>query len=119
MLYVYCMSKTAPVIGPEDGPEGLSCIESDGFFTVVKRVPENEYSGEGLKRQLADMQWLEARAREHVGVISRIMQQVCVIPFSFGTVYNTRENLAGFIRDHAASLDENFLLVGNSGPWGV
>jgi hypothetical protein len=68
---------------------------------------------------LSDIEWLESNAREHVEVINRLMAHNTVIPFKFGTIYNTVAGLEKFITDYSDSLFENFHHIEGREEWSV
>ena len=119
LIYVYCLSNTPPDLSPGDGPAGLRIISTGGFFIVVKTVGKEDFSEENLKKNLADLRWLETNVREHIDVINRITEQNIVIPFKFGTIYKSEDGLKKFIDDYADSLVENLLYVEWKEEWAV
>ncbi len=119
LIYVYCLSNTPPDPGPGDGPAGLRYISAGGFFIVVKTVGDDEFSEENLKKNLADLSWLETNVREHIDVINRITEQNIVIPFKFGTIFKTEDGLEKFIDEYGDSLVENLLYVEWKEEWAV
>ncbi|MFH0866197.1 MAG: GvpL/GvpF family gas vesicle protein, partial [Bacteroidota bacterium] len=99
LIYVYCISNSPIGLVRNMESKGLKSLMFDDFFVIVKYVSESEFSEENLKKNLSDIQWLETNAREHIRVISMIMEQSTVIPFKFGTIYNTKAGLKKFITD--------------------
>jgi len=97
----------------------LKSLMFDGFHIVVKYVSENEFSEDMLKSNLSDIQWVERNAREHIRVISMIMEYATVIPFKFGTIYNNKAGLQEFITDYSESLIENFNKIRGKEEWAV
>ena len=119
LIYTYCLSNSPPDVGLDLGTEGLECLRFGDFFVIVKYVPESEFSEENLKKNVSDMQWLDSRAREHVRVISLIMEQCTVIPFNFGTIYQSENSLKKFIQEYSGSLIENLVHLDRKEEWGV
>ena len=119
LIYVYCISDRQPELGKHPDFEGLRCILTRGIFTVVKMVPNSEFSEENLKKNLSDLGWLDTNAREHIRTISLLMEDYNVIPFNFGTIYNSQDSLEKFIRDYYDSLIEKFELIGGKEEWGI
>ena len=119
LIYVYCVSD-AP-LGIHTGMEslGLKTLTFDNMFVIAKYVSESEFSEENLKRNLSDLQWLGTNAREHFRVISTIMEYCTVIPFKFGTIYNTKARLEKFIMEYSGSLTENFRNIEDKEEWAV
>jgi len=119
LIYVYCISSSPPVLNQNIESQGLkSCMFND-FHVIVKYVSESEFSEENLKNNLSDLQWLDTNVREHIRVISMIMEQSTVIPFKFGTIYQSENSLKKFIEDYSDSLMENLLYVKCKEEWSV
>jgi len=119
LIYVYCISNKLPDFRKNKEFEGLSCISFQGFYVVVKMVPESEFSEENLKKNLSDISWVDTNARSHIGIIGLLMEYSTVIPFRFGTIYNTREGLKEFVRDYSESLMGNFERIEGCEEWAV
>jgi len=119
LIYVYCLSNSSPELSLYTEFNGLKCIESGGFFITYKNVSEDEFSEENLKRNITNIAWVEINAREHINVISKIMQNNTVIPFKFGTIYKSEEGLAKFIEDYTLSLNKNIININGKEEWTV
>ena len=119
LIYVYCISNTLPGLIDYMESKGLKCIMADDLYVIVKYVSGEEFSEENLKKNLADLQWLETNARDHIMIISKIMEQNTVIPFNFGTIYQSEESLKKFIKDYSGSLSENLLHLEWKEEWAV
>ena len=89
------------------------------FCVYLKPVSEEEFSEENFKRNLSDIIWLETNAREHISVISRIMENAAVIPFKFGTIFFSEDRLNKFIASYSDSLIENFRQIKEKEEWSV
>ena len=119
LIYVYCLSQNPIDLLQKMESTGLKTLMFDDFNVIIKYVSENEFSEENLKKNLSDIQWLESNAREHFRVISFIMENSTVIPFKFGTIFNTYTSLKKFITDYSDSLIENFLHITGKEEWSV
>ena len=119
LLYVYCLTNSLPDFSQTAEFPGLKCMVSGSFFIVVKTVSETEFSEENLKKNLADIQWLEPNVREHIKVITLLMEQCTIVPFKFGTIYQSEERLVKFAEDYSDSLIENLLFVEWKEEWAV
>ena len=119
LIYVYCLSDSLPDPGCEKISQGLISVPAGAFYAVVKPVSEAEFSEENLKINLSDIQWLESNVREHVAVISMIMEQNTVIPFKFGTIFNNENSLLKFVEDYEESLVGNMLYIEWKEEWSV
>jgi len=98
---------------------GLKSLRFGDFYVMMKYVSESEFSEESLKKNSSDIQWLEINAREHLMVIAMIMEQTTVIPFTFGTIYQSVDSLNKFIEDYSGSLIANFRHIGGKEEWAV
>lgn len=119
LIYVYCLSNNLPDLGGELKSANLKSIAAGNFYVIVKNVSESEFSEENFRRNLSDILWLETNARDHVGVISLLMEQNTVIPFKFGTIFLAEDSLKKFITDYSESLIENFGRIENKQEWSV
>ena len=119
LIYVYCLSNIPPEFVPDMEFDGLKSLRFDDLYVIVKYVSESEFSEENLKKNLSDIQWLEKNARQHIRVIGMIMGQCTVIPFKFGTIYQSEAGLKKFIEDYSDSLIENLFHVEWKEEWAV
>jgi len=119
LIYVYCILNNPVELIRDIDSMGLKSLVFDNFSVIVKTVSESEFSEENLKRNLSDIQWLESNVRDHLAVINRFMESNTLIPFNFGTIYQSTESLKKFITDYSDSLKENFLHVGGKEEWAV
>jgi len=119
LIYVYCISDSPLEITRNMKAKDLKSLKFDDFYVIVKYVPENEFSEDNFKTNLSDIQWVETSAREHIRVIIMVMEYTTVIPFKFGTIYNTKAGLQKFIDDYSVSLTENFNYIRGKEEWSV
>ena len=119
LIYVYCISNRPLGLVRNMESKDLKSLMLDGFYVIAKYVSESEFSEENFKRNLSDILWLESNAREHIRVISMIMESSTVIPFKFGTIYNTKASLKKFIEDYSGALIENLLHIEWKEEWAV
>lgn len=119
LIYVYCLSNSHPELRRKIELKGLELLMLNDFYVIVKYVSESEFSEENFKKNLSDIPWLESNAREHIRVISMIMEYSTVIPFKFGTIYHTKASLKKFITDYSGSLIENFHHIEGKEEWSV
>ena len=120
LVYVYCLLDCAPNLAGNTEPLGLKSLAFGGFNAVVKFVHESEFSEENLKQNLNNIEWLETNAREHIAVINLLMDgHNAVIPFNFGTIFQSKESLNKFLTDYSESLTENFQHIGGKQEWAV
>ena len=119
LIYIYCISNSPLGNLGNMMSKNLKTLFFDNFFVIVKYVSENEFSEEKLKQNISDVKWLESNARDHINVINMVMEFSDVIPFKFGTIFQTNENLRKFIFDYSDSLKENFQHNKNKEEWAV
>jgi hypothetical protein len=118
-LYTYCIVRRLPGEEVTDRYPDLVFIEAGGVRVVAKYVPPDEYSEENRKLRLADEEWLDRNAREHLSVIAMVMECQPVIPFNFGTIFRTRNSLADFLADYAQRLEETLNGLEEREEWAV
>lgn len=119
LIYVYCISSSPHGLVHNMESNGLKTLIFDDFYVIVKYVSESDFAEENFKRNLSDIQWLEFNAREHIRVISLIMEYCTVIPFKFGTIFHSKDSLRKFIADYSDSLIENFHNIKGKEEWSV
>ena len=119
LIYVYCISNNPPGLTRDMEPNVVKSLKIDKFYVIVKFVSESEFSEENFKKNLSDIQWVELNTREHISVISLIMESGTVIPFNFGTIYNSEASLKKFVTNYSGSLIENFDNLAGKEEWSV
>ncbi len=120
LVYVYCLLDCAPELAGSSEPHGLKSLAFGDFYAIVKYVSGSEFSEENLKQNLNNIEWLETNAREHVAVINLLMgEHDAVIPFNFGTIFQSEESLNKFLTDYSESLTENFQHISGKQEWAV
>ena len=119
LIYVYCISDRPFEFEVAEDVSGIRTIVFNNFYLIVKDVSDNEYSEENFKRNLSNIKWVEANARDHMEVITRNMENNTVIPFKFGTIYHSEESLKKFITDYSESFAENFQNIKDKQEWSV
>jgi hypothetical protein len=119
LIYVYCLSDSPLRLDHVSEQESLKCLMFREFYTVVKQVSLDEFSEENMKRNFADVPWIEIHARDHIRVIGEVMKKSTVIPFKFGTIFNSEESLGKFIQNYSGSLTENIENIKGKEEWSV
>ncbi|MFF2324457.1 MULTISPECIES: GvpL/GvpF family gas vesicle protein [unclassified Streptomyces] len=59
----------------------------DELVLAVSEVSSQDFQEDALKRHLEDLEWLEAVARAHHGVIEELASRTTVLPLRLATVY--------------------------------
>ena len=119
LIYVYCVTNSPPNLVGATEFEGLKSLKLEDFYVIIKPVSESDFSEENFKRNLSDIEWLETHARAHILVINSIMATNTVIPFKFGTIFQSEANLRKFITDYSASLINNFGIIEGKEEWTI
>jgi len=119
LIYVYCISDKRLGNIREFELKTVDTIQVGDFFAIIKYVRGEEFSEVNFKANLSNAEWLEKNAREHILVISKIMEAGPVIPFRFGTIYYSLEGLQKFVTDFSDSLADNFNHIRGKEEWAV
>ena len=119
LLYIYCISDQEPQLQGVSGNECLEYLKFEDLYAIVKTVSPDEFSEENLKKNFADLAWIETHARDHIRIIVEVMKGSTVIPFKFGTIFISDERLGNFINDYSVSLTENLLHLKGKEEWSV
>src|SRR3990170_594809 len=120
LIYLYCVTKKAPKLkGVGNLVDELYFVYHLGLYAVVSKVKESEFSEENLKKNLADLEWIKVEASIHEKVIEGVMKYTCVIPFKFGTIFKTEDNLKAMLEEHVQDLKEKLKDLEGKEEWGV
>ncbi|MGN6636934.1 MAG: GvpL/GvpF family gas vesicle protein [Oryzihumus sp.] len=87
-LYAICRQRdTAGLAGsPGVGASHVRVLDVGELGAVVSSVPLTEFGEVGLRRNLEDLQWVEAVARAHNAVVAECFRRGPVAPVSLATV---------------------------------
>lgn len=118
-MYIYCICDREPQLREVPGKENLEYLKFDDLYAIVKYVSQDEFSEENLKKNFADLAWIEIHARNHIRIIVEVMKNSTVIPFKFGTIFISEERLGNFINDYSVSLSENLQHLKGKEEWSV
>lgn len=119
-VYLYCViDKSSLLEGPESLGEDLYSIYHEGLYAVVSRVKESEFSEDNFKKNLESLNWVKEKATLHEKVIEKIMKTATVIPFKFGTIFKSEDNLKAMLVEHRDELKENLKSLEGKEEWGV
>lgn len=119
LIYVYGILNSPRELSNNPLFVGLKCIPFRDLFIVIRMVSDSEFSEENLKKNLADMAWLDTYAREHIRIIGLLMDDGTVIPFNFGTIYTSEDSLIKFSNDYHDSFIENFKYIEGKEEWAI
>jgi len=119
LIYIYCIADSPRKPEEISGQETLKSLAYSEFYAIAKLVSPEEFSEENLKKNFSDLAWIDIHAREHIRIIGEMMNNSTVIPFKFGTIFNSEESLGRFIQDYSESLAENLLNITGKEEWSV
>lgn len=119
LIYLFSLTGNVPLFVNSELQGDLFFVEIDGLYAAVKYVSESEYSEENIKNNISDVAWLDANVREHLRLITLIMQVETVIPFNFGTIYKSEESLRQFVSQYANKFRESLKHLENREEWSV
>ncbi|MFD3588010.1 GvpL/GvpF family gas vesicle protein [Streptomyces sp. NPDC058683] len=110
----------APLRGVADAPVGLVAGTGDDQpALVVSRVPAQDFQEHALKQHLEDLEWLEAVARAHHGVIEALAERTTVLPFRLATVYLDDQRARQVLEAGRTVFAERLARLSGHVEWGV
>ncbi|MEU2158344.1 GvpL/GvpF family gas vesicle protein [Streptomyces sp. NPDC019396] len=128
VTYVYAVAHqvagleeaVAALRGVADAPVRLvTGTREDELVLVASPVPARDFQEEALKRHLEDLEWLEAVARAHHGVIEALAGRTTVLPLRLATVYLDDARARGVLDDGWDAFAERVRLLAGHVEWGV
>lgn len=120
LIYLYCVTNKAPRLQEvERLAQELYFVHHQDLYAIVSKVTESEFSEENLKKNLANLEWIKTKANIHEKIIEGIMKDVCVVPFKFGTIFNSKSNLKTMLEGHGEELKMNLNNLEGKEEWGV
>ncbi len=120
LIYLYCVADRRPKIKEIKPLEyDLYFVCHNGLYAVVRRVEGQEFDEEGLKRNMADFQWVKAKASIHEKIIEQVMTNTDVIPFKFGTLFNADDSLKAMLEQYSEELKAILRRLANKQEWGL
>ena len=120
LVYLYCVTAEPPELeGVGDRPDALYVVSGGGLHAVVCRVDAREFGESNLRRNLDDLSWVAVEATNHEKIIEAVMQNHCVIPFRFATLFKTDDNLRSLLRAHGEQFRTLLEQLDDKAEWGV
>jgi len=120
LLYLYCITKDKP---SSCDFEGLGVkvrpVYFQGTYALVSSVSSDDFSEVSLKKNLADMGWVEKNIRLHEKVIEEIMKVQTVIPFKFATVFESEANVEKLLKENNLEFKAVLELLAGKEEWGL
>lgn len=120
LIYLYCITDKVPKLKEiENLVDNPYFIYHQSLYAIVNNVKEFEFDEENLKRNLADLEWISHKASIHEKAIEGIMKNTGVIPFKFGTIFATEDNLKAMLGQHLEGFKDILIKLENKEEWGV
>jgi hypothetical protein len=83
-------------------PVGSVVLVTDGdLAAIVSNVPLEQFGQEAIEEYLHDEAWLEEKVRAHESVLEAALLQAPLVPFRFGTIYRSEEQIRKMLRENA------------------
>jgi hypothetical protein len=101
------------------GGRGVRTVAADGLTAVVEDVRLAEFGEEALRAHLEDLDWLEAAARAHHGVIDAVARQGPLVPMRLATVYSDDTHIAAMLAERGADFRSALRRISGRNEWGV
>lgn len=101
LIYLYCITKTKPsLVDFKDIGVKIYPIYFQDTYAIISRVLPDEFSEDNLKKNFANMEWVERKTRQHERIIEEIMKDTTVLPFKFGTIFDSSESVEKLLKEH-------------------
>jgi len=117
LVYLYCVADKEPKINGLGNI--LYSIYHNSLYAVAGRVEQLEFGEEGLKKKMADFEWVKTRAGLHEKIIERVMSDTNVIPFKFATLFNTDDSLKAMLEQYGQEFKAILRKLANKQEWGL
>lgn len=120
LVYLYCVTKTKPgKTNFKDKGIRIYPIYFRGTYAIVSKVSAEEFGEENLKKKLTDMEWVEENVRKHEEIVEEIMQYMTVLPFKFGTVFQTEKNVEKLLKAQDRKFKRLIANLEGKEEWGI
>ena len=120
LTYLYCVANREPKLEQIEAlASDIHCISHNGLYAVAGRVERREFSVEGLRRNMNNFQWIKYMVGTHERIIERVAMDADIIPFRFGTLFNTDGSLNVMLEQHEDEFEAIFDRLTNKQEWGL
>jgi hypothetical protein len=99
--------------------EPVRAVEGAGLVAVVGSVGLDEFGEQGLRRNLEDLEWLEATARAHDSVVNTLVELGPTVPLRLATVYLDDDRVRASLADRRADFDAALSRIEGRTEWGA
>jgi len=120
LIYLYCVTKTKPRRKSFEGIDiRIYPVYFQGTYATVSRVSPDEFSQDNFKKNLQNMEWVGGKVRQHEQIIEHIMQDTAVIPFKFGTIFQTEANVKKMLKEKNTDFKKIIANLDDKEEWGL
>jgi len=120
LIYLYCVTDREPELKETEGlVDNLYFVCNNGLYAVAGKVEDEEFGQEGLKQNMADFEWVKAKASMHERIIELVMANIDVIPFKFGTLFNTDASLKAMLGQYGQEFKAILRKLAYKQEWGL
>jgi len=120
LVYLYCVADKEPKLKEIEGlANDLYLICKNDLYAVAGKVEEEDFGEEGLRRNMADFEWIKAKASAHEKIIELVMADADVIPFKFGTLFNTDNSLKAMLEQYGEEFKAILRKLAHKQEWGL
>lgn len=120
LIYLYCIADGKPDLKEIKGLANDLCfVCRNSLCAIAGKVKGEEFGEEGLKRNMADLEWVKAKAGVHEKIIELFMVNTNVIPFKFGTLFNTNNSLRAMLDRYGEEFKAILGKLANKQEWGL
>lgn len=99
--------------------EPVRLVHRGRLVAAVSSVSLEDYGEEALRRNLEDLQWLDAQARSHHRVISSLMDGGPVLPMRLAILYDNDERVEEMLAETQNEFEAALTAVSGRSEWGV
>jgi hypothetical protein len=121
--YVYGVAREldAAVLADLPGVAGapVRVVAHEGLSALTSPVDLGEFGEEGLRRNLENLDWLEATARAHHAVLAASGADHPVVPLRLATVYHDEDRVLAMLAERGAAFDAALHRVQGRTEWGL
>lgn len=106
-LYVYgVVPSTAPAtlfdnVRGVDPSEPVVLVHNGGVAAIASAVRLDEFGEDAIEQNLRDPSWLAEKARAHDDVLAAAVGRTTVLPFRFGAIYRSEDQILDLLRDRS------------------
>lgn len=101
------------------GGRAVRPVRAAGLAAVVEDVDLDEFGEEALRRNLEDLDWLEATARRHHEVVRQVADRGPVVPLRLAAVFHDDPGVVRMLQARHDELCAALDTVGARAEWGV